>query len=82
VLAVEKKQMKEMIAKFIDQLPEKEKLVLSLYYIEDLNLKEVGKIMNLTESRISQIRTGAIVRLRGKLADLAKQNKVSTVEIL
>ncbi|MCP5051065.1 MAG: FliA/WhiG family RNA polymerase sigma factor [bacterium] len=82
VLAVEKKQMKEIVARFVEELPEKEKLVLSLYYIDDLNLKEVGKIMNLTESRISQIRTGAILRLRAKLAELAKRNKVGTLEIL
>jgi RNA polymerase sigma factor for flagellar operon FliA len=74
--------MKEMIADFIKNLPQKEQLVLSLYYLDDLNLKEVGKIMNLTESRISQIRTSAILRLRAKLAEVAEKNQVKTREVL
>jgi RNA polymerase sigma factor FliA len=47
-----------------------------LYYLEDLNLKEIGKIMDLTDSRISQLRTGAILRLRARLAEIALKNKV------
>jgi RNA polymerase sigma factor for flagellar operon FliA len=81
-LFMEKSEMKQLIASFINELPEKEKLVLNLYHLEDLNLREVGKIMALTESRISQIRTAAILRLRGKLADLAAKNGVSTGEVL
>ena len=81
-LIMEKSELKDMIAGFIDQLPQKEQLVLSMYYLEDLNLKEVGKIMNLTESRISQIRTSAILRLRGKLADVAHKNKVRSRDVI
>lgn len=81
-LFLEKNEMKKLIASFINELPQKEKLVLNLYHLEDLNLKEVGKIMALTESRISQIRTAAILRLRGKLADVARKNRVSTREVL
>ncbi|NIM16838.1 MAG: FliA/WhiG family RNA polymerase sigma factor [Candidatus Aminicenantes bacterium] len=81
-LFMEKSEMKDLIASFINELPQKEKLVLNLYHLEDLNLKEVGKIMALTESRISQIRTAAILRLRGKLADVARKNGVSTREVL
>lgn len=81
-LVMEKSEMKEMIAGFIEELPQKEQLVLSMYYLDDLNLKEVGKIMNLTESRISQIRTSAILRLRTKLAQVAQQNRVQTRELL
>jgi RNA polymerase sigma factor for flagellar operon FliA len=81
-LFMEKSEMKDLIASFINELPHKEKLVLNLYHLEDLNLKEVGKIMALTESRISQIRTAAILRLRGKLADMARKNGVSTREVL
>ncbi len=80
--ALEKEEMKKMIAGFMEDLPEKEKLVLSLYYIDDLNLKEVGKVLDLSESRISQIRTTAILRLRGKLAEVAKHNNVSSMEVL
>ncbi|MCP4152381.1 MAG: FliA/WhiG family RNA polymerase sigma factor [bacterium] len=82
VVVVEKEEMKKLIGKFLDELPKKEQLVLSLYYLEQLNLKEIGKIINLTESRISQIRTSAILRLRGKLTDLAEKNRVSPLEIV
>jgi RNA polymerase sigma factor for flagellar operon FliA len=51
----------------IDQLPEKERLVISLYYYEELTMKEIGEIMSITESRVSQIHTKAILRLRGRL---------------
>ena len=81
-LRMEKSEMKEMIAGFIKNLPQKEQLVLNMYYLDDLNLKEVGKIMNLTESRISQIRTSAILRLRAKLDQVAEKNNVKTKEVL
>jgi RNA polymerase sigma factor for flagellar operon FliA len=81
-LKMEKSEMKEMIAGFIKNLPQKEQLVLNMYYLDDLNLKEVGKIMNLTESRISQIRTSAILRLRAKLDQVAEKNKVRLKEVI
>ncbi len=81
-LMMEKSEMKAMIADFIKELPQKEQLVLSMYYLDDLNLKEVGKIINLTESRISQIRTSAIFRLRAKLAEVAQRNRVQIRELL
>jgi len=52
----------------ISKLPEKEKAVVSFYYFEDLTLKEISAIMKVSESRISQLHTKAILRLRGKLA--------------
>lgn len=82
VLVLEKEEMKKILARIMKQLPQKEKLVLSLYYIDDLNLKEIGKILDLTESRISQIRTSAILRLRAKLAEMAERNKVTAQEFL
>ena len=48
-------------------LPDKEKKVIVLYYYEDLTLKEIGEVLEVTESRISQLHTKAIMRLRGKL---------------
>ena len=48
-------------------LPEKQRLVLSLYYYEDLNLKEIGQVLDVTESRVSQLHTQAILKLRAKL---------------
>lgn len=61
------KTVKEVVTKAIEELPEKQRLVLSLYYYEDLNLKEIGKILRVTESRVSQLHAQAISRLRGKL---------------
>ncbi len=59
--------IKHMIAEAIQDLPEKQRLVLSLYYYEDLNLKEIGRVLDVTESRVSQLHTQAILRLKGKL---------------
>jgi len=61
------KEIKSTIAKNIDLLPEKEKLVVSLYYSDELTMKEIGKVMDITESRVSQIHAQAIIRLRSKL---------------
>jgi len=60
-------ELKHVMAEAIEQLPEKEKLVLSLYYFDELNMKETGKVLNITESRVSQIHSQAIIRLRNKL---------------
>lgn len=64
---VESNELNDMIAKAIDELPEQEKLVVALYYKEELTLKEIGKVLNVTESRISQINSQAIIRIRSKL---------------
>ncbi len=61
------KELKSTIAKNIDLLPEKEKLVISLYYSEEMTMKEIGKVLNITESRVSQIHAQAIIHLRGKM---------------
>ncbi len=61
------KDLKLKLMKYIKDLPEKQRLVLSLYYYEDLNLKEIGKILGVTESRVSQLHTQAMIRLRSKL---------------
>ncbi len=82
VLSLEKRELKRLVSGFIDELPDRERMVLSLYYIEDLNLKEIGKIMELTESRISQIRTAAIVRIRGKIARMAEANLVDSGNLI
>lgn len=61
------KEIKRTIAKNIERLPEKEKLVVSLYYSEELTMKEIGQVLNITESRVSQIHAQAIIHLRSKL---------------
>lgn len=60
-------QLAEALGTAIDALPEKERLAVTLYYTEDLNLKEIGEALGLTESRISQLISQAMVRLRGRL---------------
>lgn len=69
---VEKEEIKRVIVKAISELPEKEKKVLVLYYYEDLTLKEIGKVLDVTESRVSQLHTKAIMRLRAKLTNIKK----------
>ncbi|MBP6217444.1 MAG: FliA/WhiG family RNA polymerase sigma factor [Oligoflexales bacterium] len=61
------KNIRNLLMSSIDLLPEKQKLVLSLYYYEELNLKEIGKILDVTESRVSQLHTQAVEKLRSKL---------------
>ncbi len=62
-------ELKDELAKAIQDLPEKQRMVLSLYYYEDLNLKEIGEVLEVTESRVSQLHTQAVLRLRAKLGD-------------
>ena len=62
-----KQEMKELIGTRMAELPEKEQLVLVLYYYEELTLKEIGEILDVTESRVCQIHTKAILRLKGKI---------------
>lgn len=60
-------ELKQIIAKAIDTLPEKERLMISLYYYEELTMKEIGEVLGITESRVSQIHSKAVFRLRNKL---------------
>lgn len=64
---VEIDEVKTTLANAIDGLPERERMVIALYYYEGLTLKEIGEIMEISESRVSQIHTKAIFRLRGRL---------------
>lgn len=65
--SAQKNALKQDLSSAIDKLPEREKLVLSLYYDEELNLKEIGKVLGVSESRVSQIHAQAALRLRSKL---------------
>jgi RNA polymerase sigma factor for flagellar operon FliA len=64
---VSRTNLKGMVEKAINDLPEKQRLVLALYYYEDMNLKEIGRVLEVTESRVSQLHTQAILRLKSKL---------------
>jgi RNA polymerase sigma factor FliA len=61
------KELKGAMARAIKQLPEKERQVISLYYLDELTMKETGKVLGITESRVSQIHSQAILHLRTKL---------------
>ncbi len=61
--------LKDRIADSIAALPEREKLVIALYYYENLTLREIGEVLGVTESRISQLHTKAVLRLRGRMQD-------------
>jgi RNA polymerase sigma factor for flagellar operon FliA len=65
-----KGEMKQRLADAIDELPEKERMVLTLYYYEELTMKEIGLTLGVVESRVSQIHSSAVVRLRSALASL------------
>ncbi|MGI6119348.1 MAG: FliA/WhiG family RNA polymerase sigma factor [Desulfosporosinus sp.] len=66
--AIEKEEQKQMLAMAVEKLPPKEKLVVALYYQEELTLKEIAAVLKLSESRISQLHSQAIMRLRGRLS--------------
>jgi RNA polymerase sigma factor FliA len=65
-----KGEMKQRLADAIDELPEKERMVLTLYYYEELTMKEIGLTLGVVESRVSQIHSSAVLRLRAALAGL------------
>ena len=69
---VERDAIKKVIVEALSELPDKEKKVLVLYYYEDLTLKEIGKVLEVTESRVSQLHTKAILRLRARLMNARK----------
>jgi RNA polymerase sigma factor for flagellar operon FliA len=64
---VDQGEVRDRIASAIAALPEREKLVIALYYYENLTLREIGEVLGVTESRVSQLHTKAVLRLRGKL---------------
>jgi RNA polymerase sigma factor for flagellar operon FliA len=64
---VQAHRLKALVAEAIDDLPYQEKVVISLYYYEELTMKEIGKVLDITESRVSQIHTKSILHLRNKL---------------
>jgi len=67
VEAFESEEMREILAGAIERLPERERTVIALYYYEGLALKEIGQILGVTESRVSQMHTKAVLRLRARL---------------
>jgi RNA polymerase sigma factor for flagellar operon FliA len=64
---VEEAQFMDAVMDAIDHLPEREKMFMSLYYVEELNLKEIGEVLGVSESRISQILSTVVKKLRQEL---------------
>ena len=67
-------EMREVLAEAIARLPEREKLVITLYYYEELTLREIGEVLGVTESRVSQLHTKAILRLKARLSGSAARS--------
>ena len=65
---IEEKEMKDTLSKLIDELPEREKKVIFLYYYEELTLKEISRVLEVSESRVSQLHTKAVSRLRANMS--------------
>ncbi len=66
--ALAETELKEALAESISRLPERERLVVTLYYYEELTLREIGEVLGVTESRVSQLHTKAILRLKARLS--------------
>jgi RNA polymerase sigma factor for flagellar operon FliA len=67
--AMDQTDLKDRVADAIARLPEREKLVVALYYYENLTLREIGEVLGVTESRVSQLHTKAVLRLRSHMSD-------------
>ena len=67
-MLIDASELRERVSDAIAALPEREKLVIALYYYENLTLREIGEVLGVTESRVSQLHTKAVLRLRSKLA--------------
>jgi RNA polymerase sigma factor for flagellar operon FliA len=69
-------ELQEKLTEAIESLPERERLVMTLYYFEELTMREIGLALSVVESRISQIHASAVVHLRAALQDLAAQRRM------
>ena len=76
--SLEQTEMKEALGEAIARLPEREKLVVTLYYYEELTLREIGEVLGVTESRISQLHTKAVLRLKARLSGAAVREPAET----
>ena len=70
-------ELKEAVGDAIARLPEREKLVVTLYYYEELTLREIGEVLGVTESRVSQLHTKAILRLKGRMAGASARASIA-----
>jgi len=70
---IEENELKKILSKAVSELPEKEKLVVGLYYYHDLSNREIARVLEISDSRVSQLHTKAIFRLRGKLSRIKNE---------
>jgi len=70
VSTYERIEMRQLLAEAINRMSEREKIVLTLYYYESLTLAEIGKVLGVTESRVCQIHTKAVLQLRSRLSSV------------
>ena len=68
-MIVERQELKKILAEAIDSLTEKEQRVIAFYYFEELTLKEISKILEVSESRVSQLHTKALRKMRDRMGD-------------
>jgi RNA polymerase sigma factor FliA len=78
VEAFESEEMRHVLADAINRMPDRERLVLTLYYYEGLTLAEIGAVLGVTESRVCQIHTKAIFQLRGRLSEPLPERGIVT----
>ena len=71
---LERSELERLLAKCIGEMPEKEKIVISLYYLEELTLREIAEVMDLHSSRIAHLKSTALLRLRSQMK--AQWNKI------
>lgn len=74
---INKKSIQRIITKTIQELPERQRIVLSLYYYEEFNLRKIGQVLKVTESRVSQLHSKAIEKLKSRLANQIKQEELN-----
>jgi len=72
--ALDEAEVRETLADAISRLPEREKIVVTLYYFEELTLREIGEVLGVTESRVSQLHTKAVLRLKSRLTSLGARS--------
>lgn len=72
---LQREDMKRIVAEAIAGLPERERLVMALYYDEELNLREIGAVMGVSESRVSQIHSQAVIRLQARMTNRSSEDE-------
>ena len=77
VSQINKKSLQKIIVEAIKELPERQRIVLSLYYYEEFNLRKIGQILKVTESRVSQLHAQAIERLKYKLINKVEKKELN-----